>query len=440
MLILNGGTFRTTGGNTADYENYNMPIHVTEGKVSGFEPFRNCYVKSKVSGAGTLDFNIYYVREYLQGDWSQFSGTLNAKGLGTTTDGNQLMLNNNNGIPNGRVVTSGNTKIVCWKNASTMYLGGLSGSAGTYLSGSDKQNNAATMTWIVGGAGTNEAFHGIINNECSNRSYNGTTSIIKEGDGFWRLTGANVYKGTTTVRGGMLVVNGRHTGTGKVTVTNEATLAGIGTLPSVVEIQSGGTLHVGDPTTNTTNVGTMTVGSLVLMQGSQTNMEVMRTTLLQSDRLAATGTVTLGGTLNIDIKGTVALTEGDQFTLFSGTSVSGKFQEMIPATPGAGLAWEMTGGVLKVIKDISGVVSAREAGFSFGPNPVSERLTLQTPETYAHLNISLINSAGSKVVNETASGNARVTLNTSALAAGIYFLRIDADDKPVSMDKVIKLP
>lgn len=439
-LVLNGGTFRTTGGNTADYENYNMPIHVTEGKTSGFEPFRNCYIKSKVSGAGTLDFNITYVREYLQGDWSQFSGILNAKGIGTTTDGNQLMLNNNNGIPNGRVFLSGNTKVVCWKNASTMYLGGLSGNTGTYLSGSDKQNNAATMTWIVGGAGTDEIFHGIINNECSNKSYNGTTTIIKEGEGYWRLTGANIYKGTTTVRGGMLVVNGKHTGTGKVTVMNEATLAGIGTLPSVVEIQSGATLHVGDPTVSSNNVGTMTVGSLVLMSGSQLNMELMRTTVIINDRLAATGTVTLNGTLNLAIKGTVALAEGDQFTLFSGSSVSGKFEEIMPATPGPGLAWEMTGGVLKVIKDISAVSTAKEAGFSFGPNPINERLLIQTPDNYSKLIISLINASGNQVLNETASGNAPISLNTSALAAGIYFLRIDADEKLVSMDKVIKLP
>ncbi len=170
-FVLNGGGLRTSGGSTTNYENYYADIQVLEGSISSFEPFRNCYIYSKFSGSGKLNFDLSYVREYVQGDWSQFSGTVFVRGLGTGSDGNQFMLNNTLGIPNGRVVVSGSTRIVCWKNASTMYLGGLSGAAGTYLSGSDKQNNAATMTWIVGGARTNETFNGIINNECSNNKY-----------------------------------------------------------------------------------------------------------------------------------------------------------------------------------------------------------------------------------------------------------------------------
>lgn len=438
QLVLKGGTFKTSGGNTVDYENYTMPIEVVADTRSTFEPFRNCYIKSKVSGSGSLDFNITYVREYLQGDWSEFSGTLYANSVGTLSDEKLVMLNNPNGIPNGRVVTSAKTRIVSWKNASTMYLGGLSGPSGSYLSGADKQNNSATMTWIVGGAGTDEVFSGIINNDCANSSYKGTTTIIKEGEGYWKLTGANIYKGTTTVRGGMLVVNGRHTGTGKVTVMTEAMLAGIGTLPSPVELQSGATLHIGDPTVGTTNIGTMTVGSLLLSAGSQVNMEIYRAINL-NDKVVATGSIVVNGKLEITLVGATGLKEGDQFTLFSGANVSGKFQEIVPAMPGEGLAWDYTGGVLKVIKDISSVANANDAGMQVGPIPFNDQISINLSGRSTDGRISLISTAGDVVLTEETKGEASLKLNTSYLAAGVYFLRVEEGNKVVSTDKMIKL-
>lgn len=437
QLVLKGGTFKTSGGNTVDYENYTMPIEVVEGTHSAFEPFRNCYIKSKVSGSGSLDFNITYVREYIQGDWSEFSGTLYAKSVGTLSDEKLVMMNNTNGIPNGRVVMSNKTRMVSWKNAATMYLGGLSGPSGSYLSGADKQNNNSSMTWIVGGAGTDELFGGIINNDCANGNYKGTTTIIKEGEGYWKLTGANIYKGTTTVRGGMLVVNGRHTGTGKVTVMNEARLAGIGTLPSPVEIQSGATLHIGDPTVGTTNIGTMTVGSLLLTAGSQLNMEIYRAINLY-DKLVATGTIVLNGKLEITVPGATSLKEGDQFTLFNGANVSGKFQEIVPAIPGEGLAWDMAGGVLKVVKDISSVDTAADAGMQVGPIPFSDQIAVNMNNQQSTGRISLLNTAGNVLITKETGGEATVRLNTSSLAAGMYFLRVEENNKVVSTDKMIK--
>ena len=41
------------------------------------------------------------------------------------------------------------------------------------------------MTWIVGGANTDETFAGVIDNRCSASGYNGSTSIEKIGSGDW---------------------------------------------------------------------------------------------------------------------------------------------------------------------------------------------------------------------------------------------------------------
>ena len=434
--ILNGGKLKTSGGSTLDYENYYCPIIVAEGKTSTFEPFRNCYIYSKVSGNGTLNYNISYVREYIQGDWSQFSGTLNANGIGSSTDGSQFMLNNTVGIPNGRVVTSGNTRIVCWKNASTMSLGGLSGPGGTYLSGADKQNNAASMTWIIGGAGTDETFNGIINNECSNNSYKGTTTIVKEGNGYWKLTGANIYKGSTTVKDGMLIINGTQTGTGKVTVMTDATLAGKGTIPAATEVQSGGILQPGDPTLiPTNNFGTLTLGSLTLLSGSQTNMEVNRS-LKTYDKVAVTGAVSVGGTLNILLTGTPV--EGDQYPLFTGSPFSGSFSKIIPETPGDGLIWNFSGGILKVVSGRNAFKNINDSKVSVYPNYVRGDTNVMLDKFYNNVNISVVDLKGRTVLYQQDSSD-KVNLNLSSLSNGFYFVKIQAGSEINTVKKISKI-
>ena len=436
LLTLNGGTLKTSGGSNTVDETYNMAIVVADGKTSGFEPYRNCQIKSKLSGGGTLNFNISYVREYITGDWSQFSGTLNANGIGTSTDGNQFMLNNGNGIPNGRIVTSGTTKIICWKNASTMYLGGLSGPSGTYLSGADKQNNASTMTWIIGGAGSDETFNGVINNECSNKSYSGTNTIVKEGKGFWKLTGANTYKGTTTVKGGMLIINGIQTGTGKVTVMTEATLAGKGTIPAATEIQSGGTIQAGDPSIATINIGTLNLASLSLLSGSQANMEINKT-IPANDKIAVTGAIVFGGTLNLTITGT--LKAGDQYTLFTGSSYSGNFSKIIPETPGSGLNWDFTNGVLKVINGTNRLSNFEDAGIKIYPNPVLNQAEISINNNYNHLLVSVFDMNGKTLFQHKSTNNQHFMLDLSLLSKGIYSMKIQDEKKLNVVSRFVKM-
>jgi autotransporter-associated beta strand protein len=79
-------------------------------------------------------------------------------------------------------------------------------------------------------------------------------SLVKVGAGVVSLTGANTYKGGTTVSGGSLLVNntaGSGTGLGSVTVQSGATLAGSGILAPApganVSINSGASLVVGVP-------------------------------------------------------------------------------------------------------------------------------------------------------------------------------------------------
>jgi autotransporter-associated beta strand protein len=141
----------------------------------------------------------------------------------------------------------------------------------------------------------------------------------------WRLTGANVYIGTTYVTAGTLIVNGKHTGTGAVTVRKGATLGGKGTLAAATTINVGGILQVGD--TLATDKGLTFSGGLKLNEGA---------ILKLNDAMAE-----------------ATHYNGDEIQAFSGTVTSGTFAEIIPATPGEGQTWDTTElytkGILKVV-------------------------------------------------------------------------------------------
>lgn len=432
---LNGGYLKTSGKADEVYDDLYSEIIVADGKTSSFETNRNTYIHSKFSGTGTLNFIITYVREYIQGDWSQFSGTVYASALNGTA-GNLFLLDNTYGIPNARIVTTAGTRIVCWKNASTMYLGGLSGSTGTWLSGADKQNNAASMTWIIGGAGTDETFSGVINNECALNSYKGATTIVKDGKGYWKLTGTNIYSGTTTVKGGMLIVNGTHTGTGKVTVMTDATLTGKGKVPGLTEVQSGGTLSAGDPTVSaiTTSIGTLTTGALTLRSGSQIRLRIDKTNAL-NDKIASTGAVTFGGTLNLMINGT--LQANDQFTLFTGTSYTGTFSKIIPETPGVGLMWLFANGVLKAVTATS-IDDVKSSPLRISTNPVKDKTTLFLDKSYQTLEWSVESLDGKQLLHKKLSDQNQLELNLSSLPKGLYVVRVMGDKELNVSAKLLK--
>ena len=323
-LVMAGGHLKTNGENDG-YETYSFPIEVTENTVSQFSPHRNCYMDNKVSGRGTLQLNIPYLREYIRGDWSAFSGRLLANGVSGDKSGSLLLLDKQPKMNNTVIELRGNARLCYWSTNGSQTIGGLSGAANTYLMGSSKNTATFTCTWSVGAANSDETFRGIINNwDCTGNDRGGTTHIVKVGTGNWRLTGANTYRGTTKVNAGTLTVNGSHTGTGAVTVAKDATLAGKGTLTGAVTLNAGAILQVGD--TLATDRGLTFKSGLKLSQG----------TILQLNEAMAAATYTAGASIRV----------------FTGT-VTGTFAEILPATPGEGLEWDTTElytkGLLKVV-------------------------------------------------------------------------------------------
>ena len=349
-LVMAGGSFVTIGKNESSVT-YNFPIEAVEGTTSTVDFDLWNTNKCSVTGKGTLIWNVHYLREYIEGNWDNFTGQLIVNGTGKAGS-SQFAVRNGVGVRNAALYLKGTAQVNGAKNQSTFYLGGLSGDAGTFLSGFDVKAANGSGTWIVGGANTDETFRGVIDDRAQG-GQKGKTTIEKQGSGDWRLTGANIYSGTTTVTKGRLIVNGQHSGTGAINVRSGAILAGTGSLAGATTINQNATLQVGDTLIN--GRGLTFNGTLKVNNGGIVNV--------LADRIKS-NTITLKGALTLTTGAILQINEGDiaeapynktEYKVFniSGGSITGTFAEIQPAIPGEGQTWDTselyTNGIIKVV-------------------------------------------------------------------------------------------
>lgn len=131
-----------------------------------------------------------------------------------------------------------------------------------------------------------------------------------------------------------------------LTLASGQTLAGIGNVNGNLIVSSGAIVS---PAGTNTTIG-MTTGSNPTGAISAANAVTLNgTTTIKlngsgvNDQIQAGGNINYGGTLNlINISGS-PLAAGNSFQIFSaGGSYNGTFADIIPATPGAGLAWDLS--------------------------------------------------------------------------------------------------
>ena len=221
------------------------------------------------------------------------------------------------------------------------YSGGTTVSAGSLI---------GTTTSLQGAITNNSA---VTFDQSTNGTYAGAMSgsgaLTKLGGGVVTLAGTNAYLGATTVSAGKLVVNGSITNSA-VTVGNTATLGGSGTIGSSVTVQSGGTISPGN------SPGLLSVGTLNLLAGSTTRMEIVGvgsaagTAGTDYDKIAITTASGLvyGGLLSLDFANTQTFADGTSFDLFGFTgSATGDFATVSSTGTGgyAGLTFTGLSGI-----------------------------------------------------------------------------------------------
>ena len=103
-IVLNGGTLKDPD-NIHSYSTNNANIVVPAGKTATWTLDSRCDYKGKLTGAGTLTINVTSVRCDMQGDWSQFEGTLNFKNTKTGSYDPVIQWNNTKGM--GKATVTG---------------------------------------------------------------------------------------------------------------------------------------------------------------------------------------------------------------------------------------------------------------------------------------------------------------------------------------------
>jgi autotransporter-associated beta strand protein len=317
-LSLGGGTANQYGLGVGPGGNGNTTITISNATLTMFSDsgsYDTCYwnvivpanttatiygddrvnLYGSLTGGGTLNFNVYYVRTELDGNWSGFNGQLN---LGTDSSGGDFRIGNTYGYANASVNLA-NYISAYHVTGSAVSFGALSGGPLSHLGGS---------AWTVGSKNTDATFDGIITGN----------SITKVGTGAWTLTGTNTYAGTTTVSVGTLLINGNNSfATGAVTVNSAGTLAGNG-------LVGGATTVNGKLSPGVNGIGTLAFAGNLTLAGSGTTVVEISKAANTNDLASVTGTLAYGGTLTVtNLSGQVA--PGDSFKIFNAAAYSGVF-------------------------------------------------------------------------------------------------------------------
>jgi len=346
-VTLYGGILKLFGGGLGDagagYGTFSRPIIVPAGATATILTPARYTMNSSLSGGGTLNLEVNYVRGSLNGNWSAFTGTINVT---ARTADSEFRVTDSAGYAGATIFVNDGAVITQSGSASIMEIGTLGGTSGAQVGPGNSTSSGRSFR--VGWNNQDATFAGQI-------LADGVNTVTKVGTGAWTLTGANTYTGGTIVNGGALIVNntsGTGTGTGAVTVNTGATLAGSGIISGAVTINSGATIAPG------TSIGTLTVNnSLTLAAGSTTFIEINKTSLAK-DLLSVSGTLTYGGTLVVtNLSGT--LTNGDSFKIFNGASYAGSFTSSNLPPLASDLKWNLA--TLKTTGTIS-VVSTNFSG------------------------------------------------------------------------------
>ncbi|HET7625106.1 MAG TPA: autotransporter-associated beta strand repeat-containing protein, partial [Verrucomicrobiae bacterium] len=293
-----------------------------------------------LTGGGTLNLVVNYVRDELVGDWSAFTGTINVTAK-SSSGGDEMRIHNTHGYANATIFLNDGVLMDSLVSSATINIGSLGGTSGAIIGPGNKSSK--NPTWVVGWKNTTNTFDGSIEDD-------GISSIVKVGTGKWILTGQNAYSGSTTVSNGVLAlatgtfgdayvgsstnffiasgatldVSGQSTGT--MPLSFGQTLGGSGTVNGILDNTSGGTVAPGDGV----NIGTLTVTTNINLGGTVV-MKINRGNAQKSDELVSPAISLQGVTVIVTNVGP-NLQVNDTFTLFTGALSGSVGSVILPST------------------------------------------------------------------------------------------------------------
>jgi autotransporter-associated beta strand protein len=301
VTLMNGGVL-SMFYNISDYnQKPTWNLTVPTGHEGSLLASGRCTINGSLSGGGTLHYDVPYVRADLVMNCSGFTGTLHAT---TDADGGDFRITaNTNGLPLCNVQLDASVRMGAYSaigasstsNSTSVTVGSLAGAKGSSLVGG---------TWRIGNNNADAVFNGMITS--------GAT-VTKIGTGSWTLTDSSTCTTAFTVSAGRLIVSNTlksATGSGAVTVASGAFLSGSGSI-------------AGTTTVNGTLEGRIRFGGTLTLAGT-TNLTVSGFAAGSFDVVTVAGTVSNGGTLNINVN-CAAPVFGTSIKLIDATGYSGSF-------------------------------------------------------------------------------------------------------------------
>ena len=338
-VSLNNGTLRMNS-NLNSYNDAPWNLDVPSGATGTLELDARCDLRGKLTGAGTFRYKLPSgaIRASIHGDWSGFSGTVEATAISGSADFRISPDYNWPGLP-AAALSLGNGITTYWSgNLNTgsgtfVSFGELSGTASSTLKGGSI--GGRQITYRVGGRGTDATFAGTISEQA-----NGLTNLIKTGGGTWTLSGTGNVNGDLNVEAGTLAITGSFTqpSTKSTLVQDSAVLVLDGTLVSgILSVADGGRL-AGQGSLNgaLANDGLVELSSGSFdISGAVTNNGYFR--VKSPATFTAAGGFTNNGTLNL-IGSTQPIPAG---IVNNGLILTDRAPATITWTGSAGSAWDV---------------------------------------------------------------------------------------------------
>lgn len=244
-ITLNGGTLAMSYSSTSATISGPWDLIVPAGATATFSPAWRSSLTGSLTGAGTLNYVLPAgsIRADLKGNWSGFSGRINASAASGSADFRMALDYNWPGLPSaalnlGPGVSAYYSGILNTGNGTFVSIGELSGAATSTLRGGP--TSGRQLTYRIGGLDTDAAFAGTFAEQSGC-----LTHVVKTGAGTWTLSGNCGFAGTTTVEQGALHLTGSISNNSQVIVREGAGMRIDGSLTTAALVAESGSVLAG---------------------------------------------------------------------------------------------------------------------------------------------------------------------------------------------------
>lgn len=415
-----GGTLWAANRESTPYLTNKANFVVEKNKQGTFyAAFGGTYTGS-LTGGGT--FNVYTggIRCYFDGDWSEFTGTINAGKNNRQTKKSYdpvWAFRNTKGLPKATLNVAENVRVS--NEGKTLTVGKVTGKGalvgdGTWIICNDENYTLATEIGIT--SDRTDPYGGTIAKS--------STKLIKRGAGKMMINSVGNIYATLTVEEGTVSFDDKQLSTnltgGLGTIVREGgRIVGQGLL-SGLTLQSGSELMPCDSYILETLPGTIkTNARLTANSGAVVNF--LFGSAKQSQLQCAS--MTMNGTVKVTLLNGYTPKAGDEFTLWTVSgSYAGTPQFDLPALP-EGLYWDVSG-----VADKNGVLRVSEDQAGIGAIAAN-----------AEVYCEVYTPGGTKVAAlQTAKANAVVQLQKQYLPAGTYIVKMRDGRRSETHKMVVK--